>query len=196
MSIAQYVDLLICPSHIAQAAKTSRLGLSILINQEAFLESFSIHDAAFMLALNESPVVERYFGEQIAGMKYHWGIKTDAASAQFRGICDLAKSSSIASQLDTEYLQAPNADSTDKLFEVHDLGNGVVVLIVCPGAVYAMRNDNYLMTVLRAVVGRMFGFVPLDKLIQFSGSSGEVVKRYLNLAAFNNPNRPPQPVFA
>jgi hypothetical protein len=75
MSIAQYVDLLICPSHIADAAKTSRMGLSILINQAAFLESFSIEDAAFMLALNDSKTVERYFGELYGGMKYHWGLK-------------------------------------------------------------------------------------------------------------------------
>lgn len=196
MSIAQYVDLLICPSHIADAARTSRMGLSILTNQQAFLESFSISDAAFMLALNQSPVVERYLGEKVGGMVYHWGIKTDELSKQFRSIQDLAKASTFASEIDSQYLQPPSANSEGKLFQVEDLGNGVVVLIVHPGAIYSMRNDNYLMTVLRAVVERMFGFLSFDKLVQFAGPSSEVVKRYLNMAAFNNPNRPPQPVFA
>lgn len=196
MSIAQYVDLLICPSHIAQAAKTSRMGLAILTDQKAFLEAFSVHDAAFMLALNQQPSVERYLGKDVGSMRYHWGIKTDDQSAQFRAIIELAKASTIASEIDSQYLQPPEATTSGKLFEVEDLGNGIVVLIVHPGAIFSMRDDNYLMTVLRAVVGRMFGFIDLGKLIQFYGSSGELVKRYLNLAAFTNANRPPQPVFA
>ena len=196
MSIAQYVDLLICPSHIADAAKTSRMGLSILINQAAFLESFSIEDAAFMLAMNDSKTVERYLGENYGGMKYHWGIKSDAESKQFHAIKDLSKATSIQATVESQYLQAPSPTTEGKLFEVQDLGNGVVVLIVRPGAIYSLRNDNYLMTVLHAVVGRMFAFVPIDKLIQYNGSSGEMIKRYFNLAAFTNSNLPPHPVFA
>lgn len=202
MSIAQFADLIVCPEHIATAAKSSSLGLGVLTNQKAFLESFSTLDAAFLIGLNKHKTMERYFGFVPAGVNYTWGIKTDAESSQFRALLALADSAQIASQIDAQYLQPSPSDvvqsateGASPAFSVEDLGNGVVVLIVKPGAIYAMRNDNYLMTVLRAVVERMFGFVPLANLLQLSCSSAELVKRYLNLAAFTNPHRPPQPVF-
>lgn len=195
MSVAQYADLLICPDYIADAARSTRLGLNILTNQKAFLENFSIMDAAAMLALNNHETVSRYLGFSPNGMKYKWGIQEDAEFKQFQAIEQLSKATSVTQGIAEGYLQPPPADNVGEAYRIEDLGDGIVVLIVKPGAIYAMRNDNYLMTVLKAVVERMFAFVPLDKLFLTAGSSGELVKRYLNLAAFNNQNRPPQPVF-
>lgn len=188
MSIAQFATLIVCPSHIAQAAKASRMGLSILVHSKAFLDTFSAYDAAFLIAFNQQPVLDRYFGERTTPLVSNWFNEPNSAA-----LLGLSKAASVTSQINDQYLQEPSPDNNQDLFSVEDLGNGMVILIVHPGCIFSLRNDNYLMNVLRSVVKRMFGFVSLDKLLNDQSS---IVKRFLNLAAFNNPNRPPEPVFA
>lgn len=196
MSVAQYADLLICPDYLADAARQCPLGLHVLKNQKAFLEYFSLNDAATLCAFNESEVIKRYLGEIGNPMRYFWGTHDDKEVTQYKGIRDLAGASNIRQFLDENYLQPAPADAAAKAYRIEDLGDGITLLIVSPGAIYAMRNDNYLMGVLRAITARMFQFLPFDQLVNDGNGSNALFKRYLNLAAFTNPNRPPQPVFA
>lgn len=176
------------PAQLLEAVKAKNIKLEDLaMRKSEVLSNFTDQDLALADALSAYPVLIKKLGIKSDGLSKFDDRGFDRL---FSVIRPLSETDMMKARVE-ESMAGNHVEGSDSI-KIVDMGERAIGIVFGHGALDALRQDNYVLALLTAIVQKVLVFVSVQDAM--SACNG-LMSAFITTSAFANTNRAPNPVY-